>query len=66
MKWRLVMFVTAVALAIDAYLALNEGQVSRYGPAASLVVLLLWANYAGVALYLGAEAAKIWVLERDT
>ena len=51
--------------AIDAYLALNEGQVSRYGPAASLVVLLLWANYAGLALYLGAEAAKIWVIERD-
>ena len=50
--------------AIDGSLAFNGGSVSRYGRAASLVVLLLWANYAGVALYLGAEAAKLWVIDR--
>lgn len=50
---------------IELYLALNESQVTRYGPAAALVVLLLWVNYAGVALYFGAEAAKVWVIERE-
>ena len=39
---------------------------STYGAAGSLVILLLWVYYSAIILYLGAEFAKAWALDRGS
>jgi membrane protein len=39
---------------------------STYGAAGSLVVLLLWVYYSAIILYIGAEFAKAWSIEKGS
>lgn len=39
---------------------------STYGAAGSLVILLLWVYYSAIILYLGAEFAKAWSLNKGS
>jgi membrane protein len=55
---------TAVLLTAGKYLIglyLGRSSIaSTYGAAGSLVLLLIWAYYAGVIFFLGAEITKVW------
>ena len=58
-------FVTAVLfllgkLIISYYLTQNT-QISAYGAAGSLIVILLWVYYSAIILYFGAEFTHIYV-----
>ena len=45
----------------------NESNVgSTYGTAGSLVILLVWVYYSAVILYMGAEFAKAWAVDRGS
>lgn len=48
--------------AIGLYIGKSEIG-STYGPAASLVVLILWVYYSAIILYFGAEFTKAYALE---
>lgn len=39
---------------------------STYGAAGSLVVLLLWVYYSAIILYIGAEFAKAWSVQKGS
>ena len=39
---------------------------STYGAAGSLVVLLVWVYYSAIILYLGAEFAKTWAINKGS
>jgi membrane protein len=39
---------------------------STYGAAGSLVILLVWVYYSAVILYVGAEFAKAWAVDRGS
>lgn len=43
----------------------NNGAVSAYGAAASLVTLLLWIYYSGQILFIGAEGIKLYATNHD-
>jgi membrane protein len=48
--------------AIGLYIGKSEVG-STYGPAASLVILILWVYYSAIILYFGAEFTKAYTLE---
>jgi membrane protein len=46
-------------------LYLGRQDPSAYGPAAALVLILIWVYYSGLILMLGAEFAQVWSRRRE-
>jgi membrane protein len=44
----------------------NRNPGSTYGPAGSLIILLLWIYYSAIVLYFGAEFTKAYYLKRKS
>lgn len=51
--------------AIGVYLG-NSNVGSAYGAAGSLAIVLIWAYFAGVVLFLGAEFTQVWARRYGT
>ena len=72
-KWRDVSigaFITAVLFtlgkfAIGYYLG-RSNMATIYGAAGSVIIIMLWAYYSSVILYLGAEFTKVYANEHGT
>ncbi len=50
-------------LLIDYYMK-NVADLSTYGAAGSVIVILLWVYYTSIILYLGAEFTQVYVTKR--
>ncbi|HEX3009088.1 MAG TPA: YihY/virulence factor BrkB family protein [Bacteroidales bacterium] len=46
-----------------SYYLENLGNVKVYGPAGSVIILILWVYYTAIILYLGAEYTKVHLVE---
>lgn len=48
--------------AISYYLT-NFGNIKVYGPAGSVILIILWVYYSAIILYLGAEYTQVYMME---
>jgi membrane protein len=62
--------VTAVLFMLGRYLIgyymQSVANLSAYGAASSIIVLLLWVYYTSIILYLGAEFTKVYVTKKGS